>query len=969
MFSYALRAPQWALVVAVSLCVVVVPARAAEAPASPTSASVRPLPIGAPVVVLTDTLALDPHVRAGVLLNGLHYYIRANHKPEKRAALRLAVNAGSTVEKDDQRGLAHFNEHMNFNGSEHFKPEELIAYLQSIGLRFGADANAYTSFDETVYMLEVPTDRDSLMLRGLTVLFDWAGRATLSDKEIDKERGVVLEEWRLGRGAGERMARKQYPSIFFGSRYADRLPIGLPEVIQKASYERLRAYYHDWYTPDRMAVIAVGDFDVARMEAKIREQFGKLHRPEGSLPTPVYDIPPHAGTLVSIATDREATGSDVEVMWKRPAEPLVTGADYRLSLLTRLYGSMLNARFGEIAHRADPPFLGASCYTSDLGQTRESWNLSASVKDGGIETGLMGLLEEAARVRDHGFLPIEFERARDRIRAGYERGYAERDKTENDSFALEYVSYFLNHESAPGIEAEFALMQSLMQGITLDEVNALTPRLMPEASRVILASAPEKAGSTVPNEAALRAVLDRGAALRPAAWVDETAGKVLMARLPTPGHVSAKRSVAELGATVLTLSNGVDVWLKPTKFKADEIVFAASAPGGFSLLDSTASATAWVASAAINDLGLGGYTSTELQKLLAGKIARAGVSIDAYSQGVNGSARPVDFVTALQLAHLAMTQPTRDEAGFTALKARLHSFLEDRANSPEQVFADTVTAVNTGRFYMNRVPRVAEVDAVTLDDVLAFRRARFANAADFTFTFAGNFEVDSIAPLLARYIGSLPSKGKRTSAFAARGPYYPAGVRTVRVRKGSEPKSSTRVTFFTTGQPIEELDMYRARVAASILTDHLRQTLRELMGGTYSASAGFGTLAPLPGYATMSVRFGCDPVRVDTMIAVAMNEVKSLRENGPSASDLQKQQEIERRELEVGLQQNGYWTGSILSNLQFGIDPRRIAHRRERIESLTIGSLHETYRKYFPLDRRTVLTLLPETTTGASTAP
>ena len=964
--STAFRAPMLALASLISIATFAAaapPATTAAPAAMSTAASTAPAPS------LADTIGLDARVRTGVLTNGLRYYIRVNHKPEKRAALRLVVNAGSTVEQDDQRGLAHFNEHMNFNGSEHFKPEEVVAYLQSIGLRFGADANAYTSFDETVYMLEVPTDRDTLMDRGLTVLSDFAGRATLSDKEIDKERGVVLEEWRRGQGAGERMSRKQIPMIYHGSRYADRLPIGLPEVIEKAPYERLRALYHDWYTPDRMAVVAVGDFDADAMEAKLRDHFGSLKVPKGSLPTPVYDIPPHAETLVSIATDREATGSGVTVMWKRPLEPLVTANDYRRSLLSRLYAGMLNSRFSEIAHRADPPFLSAGGGSDEIGRTRQTWELSASVKDGGIEAGLLSLLEEAARVRSHGFLPVEFDRARDRIRAGYERSYAERDKTESDSFAQEYVSNFLTHEASPGIEAESALAKSLLASITLDEVNALGPKLMPDDNRVILVTAPEKVGSTVPSEAALRAVLDKAKTLAPAAWVDATAGKVLMAKRPVPGKVTAKREVPELGATVLTLSNGVEVWLKPTTFKADEIVFSATAPGGLSLIDSTSFTTAWVASSAVNDLGVGGFTSTELQKLLAGKIARAGVSFGPYSQGVNGSARPADLETALQLAYLAITRPTRDAAGFTALKQRFHAFLTDRANSPEQVFSDSVTAINTGNFYMNRPPSAAEVDAVQLDDVLAFQKARFANAADFTFAFAGNFNVDSIAPLLARYLGSLPSKGKRTSAFAARGPYYPMGVQDIKVRKGVEPKSNTQLTFFTTGQPIEELDMYRGRVAASILTDHLRQTLRELLGGTYSAGAGFGTLAPLPGYATTSIRFGCDPARVDTLITAALNEVKGLREQGPSATDLQKQQEIERRELEVSLQQNAFWTGSILTSLQFGIDPRRIAHRRERIEGLTTDSLHETFRKYFPLDRRTVITLVPESTTRAGVAP
>ena len=923
-----------------------------------------PLPA---VPALTDTLRLDARIRTGVLPNGLHFFIRVNHKPEARVSLRLAVNAGSTVEADDQRGLAHFSEHMNFNGSEHFKPEELVAYLESIGMRFGADANAYTSFDETVYILEVPTDRDTLLDRGVLALSDFAGRGTFTDREIDKERGVVMEEWRLGQGAGERIGRQQYPVIFHGSRYADRLPIGLPEIIQKAPYDRLRAYYRDWYSPQRMAVVAVGDVDPVKMEALIRKHFGGLKPAAKFSPTPVFEIPRHAETLISIATDPEATRSSVSVMFKGPHLPSVTVADYRRDLVRNLYASMLNARFSEVARRADPPFLGAGSGYFELGRSADAWQVNAGVKDGGIEAGLAAMLEEVARVKQHGFLPSELTRAKDRTRANYERAYAERDKSESNGFARELVSHYLTGEPVPGIETEYAITLRLLDGVTLEELNALTPALMPDGNRVVLASAPSK-GAPAPGEAALRAVLDREAHAAPSAWVDSTTGKRLMTKLPVPGRVKSRRTIDEIGTTVLTLANGVEVWLKPTNFKADEILFSASALGGLSTAPPADYPAAWIAGSVIGDAGVGGFTGTELQKLLAGRIARAGASYEDYTQGVNGSARPADLETALQLTYLTFTQPTRDPAGFAALKQRMQAFLKDRANSPEAVFSDSIDAVNDGHLYLDRVPTAAELESVSLDRVLEFHKERFANAADFTFAFAGNFQVDSITPLLARYLGSLPSQGKPTAAYGKRFPAYPAGVRAFEVHKGLEPKSSTRVTFFTPGQPIEELDMHRARACAAILNDHLRQTLRELMGGTYGASAWFGSLSPVPGFATMNVGFGCDPARVDTMVKATLAEVQKLRDDGPTSADVQKDQEIERRELEVALQRNGTWTGSILTSLQAGIDPRRIAHRRERIDLLNTENLKETFRKYFPLDRRTVITLLPEATAGANPA-
>ena len=935
------------------------------APAARTALGAPPsVSSSAPAMALEDTLRLDARVRAGVLPNGLRYYIRANKKPEARVALRLAVNVGSTGEADDQRGLAHFIEHMNFNGSAHFKPDELVSYLQSIGLRFGADANAYTTFDETVYSLDVPTDRDTLLDRGVTALSDFAGRATLTDPEIDKERGVVLEEWRLGLGAGERIQRQQLPVVFHGSRYADRLPIGLPEVIEKAPHDRLRAFYRDWYTPDHMAVIAVGDVDPAKMEGLIRKHFGDLKRPAQARPAPVFEIPPHEETLVAIATDPEATGSSVTLGFKSPHQVTATVGEYRRDLVRNLYFSMLNERFDEIAHRAAPPFLDAATGGGRLGRTDDLWELDADVKDGGVEEGLAALLEETARVRAHGFLPSELQRAKDRTRARWERLYAERDKSESGGFAREYVRFFLNAEPAPGIEAEYAIVKSVLDGISLAEVNAVPAQLMRPDSRVVLVTAPSK--SKVPDEATVRSVIDRESTANPAAWVDSTAGKALMTRLPKPGSVKSRKSVPEIGATVVTLSNGVQVWLKPTTFKADEIVFAATSLGGESLADSADYAAAALAGAVIGDAGVGGFTGTELEKVLAGRIARVGVSYGDYTQGISGSTRPQDLTTALQLTYLTFTQPTRDPDAFAAFQKRTVEFLRDRENNPQAVFSDTVVAVNEGGLYLDRVPTVAQVEGVTIDKVLAFHKQRFGNAADFTFAFAGNFQVDAILPLLAQYLGSLPSLGKPTSHFASKFPRYPAVHRAVQVRKGIEPKSSTRITYFTTGAPIEELDMHRARACASILTDHLRQRLRELMGGTYSASASYSNLAPVPGYSTMAVSFGSDPARVDTLVQATLSEIQELREEGPSAADLEKDQEIERRELDVALQQNPTWTGSILVSLQFGIDPRRIAHRRERIGLLTTENLRDTFRKYFPPNRYTVITLVPEASPGGT---
>jgi zinc protease len=931
-----------AVAVAISALLAAAPARAQAAPA------------------LTDSLAWDPTVRRGVLPNGIRWFVKKNARPEHRVSLRLALPVGSTAEADDQQGIAHFVEHMNFNGSKHFKDaDELISFLRAIGLRFGADANAYTSFDETVYMLDVPTDRDTLLRTGLEALSDFAGRAKLSDAEIDKERGVVMEEWRLGRGAQERIQRKQLPLIFHDSRYAVRLPIGKPEVIQGISYARVRDFYRDWYRPEWMAVIAIGDIDPDRMEKLIAEYFSDLPKRADAKATPTFPMPPHDETLVSVVSDKEAVTSGVALVCKRPRVSARTVAGFRSGLRIDLFSAMLNARLDEIAHRADAPFLGAGVGGFDFARGTSLYFVQAQVKDGQQAKGLEALLEETARVRAHGFLASELERAKKEQLAEFEQAYAEREKTENPAHASAAVAAFLNHEPEPGIEASTKLATALLPGITLAEVNALADTLISTRNRVVLANGPEKADVPLPTEADLRTILERTRAAKPAAWVDKAAASALMAKLPAPGKVKGTRTIEELGVTVVTFANGVEAWLKPTDFKADEIQFSAYARGGLSVADSAAWVSAWMSPFIVLETGVGGHTKTELDKLLAGKLFRVQPYATSYLHGVNGNTRPEDLEAALQVIHLGFTQPTGDPAAFAALQAQFNAFLANRANSPEQVFADSVTRVNTGDFYLSKVPEAKEVQAVKLPDALAFHRKRFANAADFTFFFAGTFKPDSVTPLLARYLGSLPSTGKRTSAWVAKGPRFPAGVRQVEVKKGVEPKGSVRITWFS-NHAIEELDQHRANTAASILTDHLRSSLRELLGGTYSVSARFQHQFPVNGYSTMSVSFGCDPARADTLIAVTLAEVERFRREGPSAEDLSKEQEVQRRELETSLKQNGFWTGSMQTVSVLGWDPKRIAKRKERIDNLTRETVHGVVKKYFPADRYSVVRLAPE---------
>ena len=927
------------------------PVPAATTPAAqPSAAAYR----------LEDPLPFDPVVRRGTLPSGMAYYIRRNQRPEHRVALRLAVDAGSILEQEDQRGLAHMLEHMAFNGSRHFAPGELVAYLESIGARFGADANAYTTFDETVYMLEVPTDRGGLVEKGLTALADFAGGWTLSEKEIDKERGVVLEEWRLGQGANSRLQRVQLPVLLHGSRYAERLPIGLPDVIRKFDPARLRAFARQWYRPDRMAVAVVGDVDPAQAEKWIRGTLGDLPAAPPGPTRPQASIPAHPETLVSVATDPEARVSGVSVIYKHPQLDQQTVVDYRRSLVETLFHAMLNARLAEVARRADAPFLGASSSAGTLGRTVETEVLSAIVPDGGIATGLRAVLAESERVRQHGFAPAELDRATRELLAQYARAWQERDKSESSSYAREYVSHFLTGEPSPGIDVELALVRQFLPTITLDEVRDMTRRLLHEDSRVVLAVAPDKAGVAVPTEADLRTALAAVAQAAVTPWEDRTAGRQLLEHPPAGGRVVSRRALEPLGVTVLTLSNGVEAWLKPTDFKNDQVLFGADALGGASLAEPSTVLEALLSPIAVGEMGVGGFTPGDLEKLLAGKLVQVSPEVQQYTHGISGSSTPADLETALQLVYLEFTAPDDRAEGFEVLRRRLQTAVAHRASDPGSVYGDTIISLNTGDHYLYRPIKPEDVPGLKRDASLRFYRARFANAVDFTFVFVGSFDVDTVTPLVARYLGGLPSTGKATGRFEDRGLSFPEKTRTAEVRRGREPRSTTTITFFADAGGSEQ-DRRLALTAAGVVRNRLRSLLREEMSGTYGVSVSYSDVQPARGYGTMTVSFGSSPENASKLTSAVFDELDRLQDGALAPADLGNEQEIERRELEVAQRQNGYWLGSLRRMRVLGRDPLLLRKRRQEIDNVTPEALQSAFRRYFPRRRYTQVVLMPET--------
>jgi zinc protease len=908
---------------------------------------------------LQDKVPFDPAVRTGTLPNGLRYFIRKNGRPANRVLLRLAVKTGSLDEADDQQGLAHVLEHMAFNGSEHFKPGDLVSYFESIGARLGPHVNAQTGFEDTIYMLDLPSDKPEIVEKGFTAFTDFAGGLTLDPKEIDKERGVVIEEWRGSLGAGSRIRDKQIPVLFHGSKYAERLPIGKPEILRSFPPARLKAFYDTFYRPDRMAVVAVGDMDPQKLEEMIKASFGGLKARAAAPPDRHVTVPLHEETLVSIVADPEVTQSSVTLLRKRPRQSDLTVADYRRGLVERFFEQMLNDRFDEIARKPDAKFLGAGTGSGPLSKDVETVSLGAGVEDGKIADGLSAVAVEAKRAREFGFGAGELERTRKWTLAFYARAYNERDKTESGSFAQEYVDYFLEDVPSPGIEYEYTLVQQLAPTITLQEVSALAKTLLSEDGRVILATSPQKPGVAVPTDAQLKAALTTAASTAVTAWTDTTVTRELLERKPEPAAITSTRTVDAVGLTIVTFANGVEAWLKPTDFKDDQVVFSMQAKGGLSLAPPDDFEEAQYSASYVSISGAAGLNAVDLQKQLAGKIASASPYASLSMHGFDGSAPPAQLETALQLLYARFTQPGDDPEAFELMKRQLTAAVKNRLDSPEAVFADTLENVNTSGHYTSRPLTVERVNRFNRSKMVQFYKDRFANAADFTFFMVGAFKVNDALPLLQRYVGGLPSTGTAGSTFKDIGINFPSSERRVKVEKGREPKSETVISFYAEPAANDPMEQERALAATDVLEVALRDILREELGQTYTVDVGLSQAPPQKGGGHVEVSFGAAPENIEKMTARVLEEIAKFRKDGPTEAQLNTVKETARRQYETSLKNNAYWLNRFKAVSLYRQDPAIIASRVDRINALTIASVKDAFNKYFPADRETFVTLMP----------
>lgn len=904
-----------------------------------------------------QTIPFDAVVRTGKLANGFTYYIRHNEEPKNRVVFYLANKVGAVLEDDDQQGLAHFMEHMNFNGTAHFPKNELVNYLQKTGVRFGADINAYTGFDETVYQLPLPSDNPEIVKNGIEIMHDWAHGATLDETEINKERGVVLEEKRLGKGAADRMRTRYFPVILNNSRYASRMPIGTDEVLNNFKPEAIKRFYQDWYRPDLQALIVVGDIDVDLMEKTIRAKFADLKNPAKERPRTKYVVPLTGKNQFIAVTDKEMTITTAEVMIKQPEVPLHTAAEYRTSIMRTLYNQMMGGRYAELQRQSEPSFLSGTAGISGFMGGLDSYNLSVTAKPGELEKGFKAVWRENERAKRFGFNATELARAKTAYQNQLESALKEKNKTVSESYVREYLQYFLQGTASPGIDYEYQLAMKDLGGITLDELNTMAKTAIKATDRDILLMAPEKDKLALPTEVIFNTWIKEVEAENITAYKDETSTESLLKQEPVAGKIVSESKDAALGITALTLSNGIKVLLKPTDFKNNEVSFAGFAPGGTSLYSDAEYQSASAANI-IPAYGAGNYNTTELSKYLSGKQLSVQISIGERSQNIGGGAVNSDLEAALQLMYAHITEPRKDSLMFQGMISRSKAGLANRLNDPNSVFQDTISAVLSNYNIRRTGPSVEKINLVNLDKAYAVYKERFADESGFTFVFVGSIDMVAIRPLLEKYLASLPAKGKTEQAKDLHID-IPPGVMEKMVYKGTEPKATVNLVFSGAFDYSFE-NKLKMDALKETLQIRMLERLREDESGVYAPGVRMITAKLPDGRFSMTITFGCAPQNVNKLIASALDEVNKIKTVGPLQVNVDKFKAENQRSMETALKTNGFWLSYLSGQLQNREKLDQVDHYTQQLSLITPADVKEMADKYLTGRNYIKLVLLPE---------
>lgn len=900
---------------------------------------------------------VDPDLRKGTLENGLSYYVRANPKPEGRALLRLVVNVGSLQEEDDERGLAHFLEHLAFNGTENFAKHEIIDFLEGVGMRFGSHLNASTSFNETIYKLEIPTDDEAIVSKALLILEDWASGILFEAEEIENERGIVIEEWRARKGVGQRLMEKQLPLMYFGSKYVDRLPIGLVPTIESLSREQFISFYEKWYRPELMAVVAVGDFDAAEMEQSIRERFADLKNPTTAPERTDFPLKDHEETFFMIETDPELTSSSAGVYFKTDLRKEGTPRVYRQSLVENIYFSMMNNRLYERAKQAEPPFIGAGVGRGSLGREKGYYRMGVGFIGDQYELGMKAMMQEVERARRDGFTQSELDRVKVNILRGLEKAWDERDKRQSSSFVREYISNFTVSEPVPGLEKELELNRLFLKDLSLAEVNAVGAFVDQEENRFVAYTAPERAEIEKPTEKELLQALILKEEEALAAYDDGVSEAPLLSKEPNPGAIVETIYHDAIDTHEWRLSNGIRVVAKSTDFKNDEILVSAFSPGGSSLFADEDVVSGSFATMVLSQSGLGQFDSIQLGKKLTGKLARSSASIGGSYENLRGSASPKDLETFFELTHMRFVEPRLDLDAFASVKKRMIASVENRLKNPNSVFGDAVTEA----LYQGH-PRHRPMSAELIEEIDPHRafelyQERFADASDFTFVFVGSLDLEVLKGYCETYLASLPSIN-RTEEGRFNGDRKMSGQLEVTVDRNMEQKSVVRVMYHGDAEWSPE-NSYALGFAVDILNIRLRERLREKESKVYGAGVS-GSLRRLP-IETFSTGFAftCDPGNADGLIASAREEIERLQAEGPLSVDLEKIRQQRIRSFEKGIKENRFWMGSLSRYLEEGRPLETILESPERARSFNGEDAQRAAQLYFDDSNRLIAKLNP----------
>jgi zinc protease len=908
-------------------------------------ATLRPQPI-----------PLSPDVKYGRLPNGLTYYVQKNQRPQKRAEIRLAVYAGSVLEDDDQQGLAHFVEHMVFEGTESFPGNAVDNYLQSIGVQFGPHLNAYTSFDETVYMIQTPTDMPEYLPKSLHILEEWLGKATFLDEEVEPERKIVIEEWRLGLGAEDRMDRATREVRLNGSRFARRDPIGTIEVLRTFPKERAIQFYRDWYRPDLAAVVVVGDVDPEATVREIEKRFSGIKNPARPRERKVYDVEFYTEARAAVATDPEAPNATLSIEYKKPHRPIQTENDLRRYMTEKLVVEMLTSRMDDYRLSAEPPFVEAYAYTWNFGKSFDSFVQICVAGEKGVVPALRAAAQEHRRIAQAGFTAGELERAKAALLNAYETAYRERAKTESSAIIDEYVYHFLEGMPAPGPTYYYEFSRKHLPRITLEEVNAAAREWFNTPDCVVVVKAPESLKSQIPQADELLFEYRKAGEVPIEAYQEKDLSLPIVVPVHPPGKIVLERPIAEIGAVEWKLSNGATVLLKPTDFKDDEVCFRAYSPGGYSLHGHDLP-TATQCAEAVRYMGAGNYNAADLSRKLAGKTADLHAYIHETHEGMKGRFAPKDAETFFELVHAAFARPRRDEQAFEAWKQRQIAQLLNAAADPQKAFHDTVVVVSHNYHPLVKILGVQDYQKFHPDSMLKAYRERFADASDFVFVMVGKFDPQELKKGVEKYLASLPGQNRRES-WKDLGIRPPTGKLERTVYKGAEEQAM--VFWMKTGPfswTVEDtVQMYAVQTTLDLM---FTESMRKQSGGTYGTHVSLKPVRyPVESFA-MKVHFGCAPENVQKLVRMAENDVKTLCENGPSDLDATKTVETLKREAEVKLKENDYWADKIEESYRYGLDVRRIPEVARYYNSIDKSTIQRAAQRYFSQTHEALVVRLP----------